>query len=275
MQAYDQKLSLVKGFEIIGKSSIGLMNQPLDDVLSAPEYAKNDLIEVTDVIIINNSSMVNFAMLKDAVRGYKHVFIADIPEFTPAQCFELQKLIEESGNIVHIRNPLMDMPATRWVVLNRKEPLYINYFESIDSKTDKRDFLVKLLLYAYVIHHAPPQKIRVSGIPAKEGAYTFLNIRLDFAAFSAMNFEILLQKKTEIKFKAVMPGTYLESENGKTMVNHKEFTLEEEVMPEFSEFIESVNGKTNKTALGFQALYKALVSYEELLGKLALYAPWF
>jgi hypothetical protein len=276
MQSYVQHLKKEHEIEIVGKSSIGLIDQPAGSLLSVPEYAKADLFNEADAIIIDKASMVSFDMLKDAVRNYKHLFLADLPELNTAQCLDLQKLVSEAGSIVQVKNLLMEEPVTHWIAENWQEPAYLNYFEGTDLFQNKRKILIKLLLYAYRLFKGSPQKIRVSGVHDADKGNSFLNIRLDYSNFSALNFELLQTAGSEIKIKAALPGKFIESAaHNQLTLNHQKLHIDIPNKSEFSVFIENLKLQNQKSGTGLDTLHQVLSSYEELFRKLSLYAPWY
>jgi hypothetical protein len=276
MQPFVQHLKKEPGFEIIGKSSIGMIDQPADSLLSVPEYVKTALLVASDILIIDKWSMVTFDYLKDAVRKFKHLFFSDIPELTPSQCLDLQKLASESGNIVQVRNPLMEEPVAFWIARNWQEPAYVNYFEGNTKIIGNRKILVKLLLYAHRLFKDSPQKIRVSGINNQGKNSSFLNIRLDYSTFSAINFEILQQPENEIKIRAALPGKFIESASrNQFLINHEKVTTDIQHISEFSVFIENLKSGNLNSGTGLHTLNHVLDTYEELVKKLSLYAPWY
>lgn len=276
MQSYVQHLKSEHEIEIVGKSSVGLKDQPAGSLLSVPEYAKADLFNEADAIIIDKVSMVSFDMLKDAVRNYKHLFLADLPELNTAQCLDLQKLVTEAGSIVQVKNPLMEEPVAHWIAENWQEPAYLSYFEGTDLFMDKRKLLIKLLLYAHRLFKGSPQKIRVSGVHNADKENSFINIRLDYSNFSALNFELLQATCSEIRIRAALPGKFIESApHNQLSINHQKLNIAIPNKSEFSVFIENLKFQTHKSGTGLATLHQVLYSYEELVRKLSLYAPWY
>lgn len=273
MQQYVQAVKREAGFEMVGKASVGLMDQPAASLLSVPEFSKADLFREADAIIIDKASMVNYQILKDAVRSYKHLFIADIPEINPAQCLDLHKLVLEAGNVVSVRNPLQEDPAARWITDHWHEPGYLNYFEGYNAATNKRSLLIKILLLAHSLFNTNPQKIRVSGFTGLQ--YSFLNIRLDYSTFSAVNVELLSQPENETRFKAALPGKYAETTGpDKLFVNHTKTALDPAVKSGFDLFLEQVRKQQPAAMNNLHTLHQVLETYEELLRKIRLYSNW-
>ena len=276
MQPYVQHLKKEPDFEIIGKSSIGLVDQPAGSLMSVPEYAKAALIDAADAIIIERPDMVNFEMIKEAIKKSKHLFLSDLPEISSAQCLELQKLAGEAGNVVQIRNPLLEEPSARWIAENWQEPAYISIFKSAEIFRDKRNLLMGLLLYAHHLFAASPQKIRVSGVYNPGSGYSFMNIRLDYATYSAINIEMLDQPVAELKIRAALPQKFLETAgNNQFFINHQKFHTDPSPKNCFSGFLDHLRAGYQKSGTSLSSLQQVMVTYEELLRKFSLYTSWY
>ena len=72
MKSHVRSLKNVKGVQIIGKSSVGLMDQAENRDLSFPEYTRNDLIDAAEVLVVDNSSLLLPDLLKTAIKNNKH-----------------------------------------------------------------------------------------------------------------------------------------------------------------------------------------------------------
>jgi hypothetical protein len=276
MQSFVQQLKKEPDFEIIGKSSIGMIDQPAGALLSVPEYAKAALIEASDAIIIERPEMVNFEMIKEAIKKSKHLFLSDLPDISSAQCLELQKLAGEAGNVVQVRNPLLEDPSAGWIADHWQEPAYISIFEGAEIFQDKRSLLLKMLLYAQELFKASPQKIRVSGVYNQGDRYSFLNIRLDYATYSAINLELLHQSANELKIRAALPRKFLETAgNNQFYINHQKFHADPSHKNCFSSFLGNLKAGYQRSGASLSALHQVLVTYEDLLRKFSLYTPWY
>ena len=275
MQQYVQAVKREAGFEIVGKSSIGLIDQPAGSLLSVPEFPKADLFRDADAIIVDKASMVSYQMLKDAVRNYKHLFLADIPEITPVQCLDLHKLVQEAGNVVFVRNPITEEPAARWISDNWHEPGYLNYFEGYNKESNKRSLIIKILLLAHSLFSNNPQKIRVSGFTGMQETGGFLNIRLDYSTFSAVNIELLCQPENETRIRAALPGKFAETAGpDKLHVNHIKTTVDSTGKTGFDLFLGHVRMQQPTSLNNLHTLCQVLETYEELLRKIRLYSSW-
>lgn len=276
LQKYAGLLKKETGFEVIGKSSVGLMDNPGVSLMSVPEYARNALLEVSDALIVEKSAMVSFDMLKEAVRKYRHVYITDVPELIPSQCLELQKLVNEAGTIVQIRNPLMDTPFAGWVRANLQEPLYISHIESYRELPEKRRLFLRLLMFSYALFQTAPQKVRVTGVHQNESGFVFVNVRLDYASNSAVNFEILSPAGDESKTRIILPGKLLEvNPAGQITVNGALLHQDGSSKSELSHFLGNLTAGALEQGSGLSVLYPALITYDEIGRKLSQYIPWY
>lgn len=276
LQKYTGQLKKETGIEVIGKSSVGMMDNPGTSMMSVPEYARNALLEVSDALIVDKSAMVSFDMLKDAVRKYRHVYIADVPDLIPSQCIDLQKLVDEAGTIVQIRNPLMDTPFANWARKNIQEPLYISHIESYSELPEKRGLFLRLLMFAYALFQTAPQKVRVTGVHHNESGFVFVNVRLDYASNSAVNFEILSPSGNESKTRVVLPGKLMEvNTSGLITVNGNHFQPEIPVRSELGQFLDNLKSGALNQGSGLSVLHPALITFEEIGRKLSQYIPWY
>lgn len=275
LQPYVQFIRKETGFEIVGKSSIGMVDHPAGTLLSVPEFTKNELWEVADAIIVDKPDMVTYDALKEAIKNYKHIYLADIPEISPAQCMDLHKLAQEAGNIVQVRNPLLEDPAANWVAENWQEPVYINFFQGYNDASEKNRLLVRFLLYAHRLFGSDPQKVRVSGVTHPDGQHSFLNIRLDYSTFSALNSEFLFQPVNEIKIRSAMPGKFIETAgHNHIFLNHSKIAIDNPRQTGLSMFIQNIRSLRQSQGTGLHTLYHVLNSSSELNKKITLYSSW-
>ncbi len=275
MQPYIQQIRKEDGFEIIGKSSVGMSEQSSLGPISVPEYVKTVLINESDAIIINNSELVSFDLVRDAIRKYKHLLFNDFPNFTPAQCLDLSKLVNEAGNIVQIKNHLLENPYISWIADQWQEPAYLNYFESTTKFEFKSFQLKKILLFAHSLFKSVPQKIRVSGIDNQQNSISFLNIRFDYPSFSALNFELLEHSSPDMRLKAVLPGKFIETDQKNNLIVNHEKVTDLPMKNEISRFLDNIRSGNITGSQGLHAYHQVLNTYEELMRKISLYSPWY
>jgi hypothetical protein len=276
MTSHIQQLKSNAGVQIIGKSSVGMMEGTEARFLSIPEYNRKELIEAADVLIIDKSQLLLPDLIKTAVKNNKHLFITDFPDISPENCSELLKLSDEARTVVYIRNQLNGESLTNWLSQNWQEPACISLFESMATLPDKRTFLTKNLLYAFSLFKSFPQKIRVSGINHPETDFYFINIRLDYPTFSTFNLELLIQPNGSRNLRAALPGKYLSGDfaSHKAQLNQHEMVLHTPVQNEINNFL--LNWGNDDFYMNSNlGLYCSMLFFlRDVLKKIELFTPW-
>lgn len=277
LQAYVSQLKKEQGVEIIGKASQGTYDHSANMIISVPEYAKQALIETADAVIIEKANMVPFSMIRDAIKRYTHLFIQDVSDLTPDQCQDLVKLVHEAGTIVQVGNPFMEIPAIHWIHQNFQEPAYISISERKAQLPPRKELLLPVLLFAQIVFQTNPQKIRITGVHHKDSNIAFINIRLDYPNFSALNYDVLSSSREKDSYiSAALPGIFMESSGkGKINVNHEHVDLPVQPPSGLMNFISNVKAGSVNHGTGLQILHPVLVSYEDTVRRLSQYVPWY
>jgi len=271
-----QQLKNIKGIQVIGKSSVGMMEEPEGKFLSISEYNRKELVEAADILIVDKSQLLLPDLMKSAIRNGKHLYITDFPDITVESCAELLKLADEAKTVVHIKNHLRYETLTGWLAQNWQGPAYISLFESMPALPDKRTFLIKYLLYAYSLFNSFPQKIRVSCIHQSDPDFHFFNIRLDYPTYSTFNLELLIQPSSNRNMRVAMPGKFLEGDftSNKAVLNQHEFPvhpLQKNIIPDFllnygkDDFYQTSN---------LDQFHSTLLILKDVLKKIELFTPW-
>ncbi len=276
MVSHIQQLKNIRDVQVIGKSSVGMMEEPESRFLSIPEFNRRELVEAADVLIVDKSQMLIPDLLIWAVKSSKHLYISDYPDIVTESCGELLKLAEEARTVIHIRNSLRTESLTGWLILNWQEPAYISIFESMTELPEKRTFLLKHLFFAYSLFNAYPQKIRVSGMHQSDTGFYFINIRLDYSTFSAYNLEMLIQPPGERNMKAVMPGKFLEGDlrSGKAFLNQREMVIHTPQSNSLADFLKDYGKEDFFLASNLDQYHAALDTLTDVLKKIELFTPW-
>ncbi len=271
-----RKLKEIPGLRMIGKSSVGLMEAPGGLSLPVPEFNRQELIEASDAVVVDQPALLSPELLKQAVRSGKHFYFSEFPALAEEEVSGLIKLAGEAGSGICIRNPLADEPLTRWIVNHRKEPLYLSLFCPAEQVPDRRAFLLQHLFYAVRLFDAPPRKIRVSGTHHPDPAFSFLNVRLEYATFSAFNLELFFPSKGSPSLRAFMPGLYLSGElsGGKAWLNHQELTPYPPAGDSLTSFLDPAGPADFCHRSNLEAYLSALRILSELLRKTDMYTPW-
>jgi|WetSurMetagenome_2_1015567.scaffolds.fasta_scaffold54692_2 hypothetical protein len=269
-------LKNIQGIQVIGKSSIGMMEQTEAKGLSIPECNRRELFETADILIIDNSRLLHFDLIKTAIKNNKHLYFCDFPDLSPESCMELLKLAGEAKTGIHIRNILMTEPLAYWVSRNFHEPVYLSFFEAFPELPDKRTFLIKYLLYAQMLFGNFPQKIRTSGIDYSGPEYCFINLRLDYSTYSTLNLEIVVQPKINRSLRAAMPGKFLEGNciSGKAWLNQSDFPTNFPVEDSIVSFLKDTTSESLYARSNLNSYHSALLTFNDVLKKTELYTPW-
>jgi hypothetical protein len=276
MISHIQQLKNNKGVQIIGKSSVGMMEEPEARFLSIPEYSRKELVEAADILTVDKSQLLLPDLIRTAVKNNKHLFITDFPDISPENCMELLKLADEARTVVHIRNQLNSELLTLWLSQNWQEPACINLFESMPDLPDKRIFLTKNLLYAFSLFKSFPQKIRVSGIHHPDPDFYFINIRLDYPTFSTFTLELLIQPDGSRNLRAALPGKYLAGDfsSHKALLNQHEIWLQTPLQNDITGFLQNWDKENFYQSANLSLYCSTLYLLRDVWKKIELFTPW-
>ncbi len=270
------QLKNVREIQVIGKSSVGMMEEMHGKYLNIPEVNRKELVEASDFLMVEKSRLLLPDLLRLSIRNNKHLFITDFPDIQPDQCAELIKLAEEAGTMVRIADQALSDAYHLWVAENWKEPAYINIFETLAELPDKRVYLTTYLFLALSLFKAIPQKIRVSGIHQPNTGFYFINIRLDFPSFSAFNLEMLIQPYGGKNIRAVFPGKFLTGDftTQKALADYKEITLPLPRHHAVAELLSRYGTDDFYASSNLSIYYSTLITLREVLRKIELFTPW-
>jgi hypothetical protein len=271
-----QLLKNIRGIQVIGKSSVGMMDQADGKSVSIPEYNRHELFDIADILFIDNSQILQFEILKTAVKNNKHLYFNDLPDLSPDSCQELLKLSEEARTAVYIRNTLMSEPLPYWISKNFQEPACLGFFESIPTLADRKNFLLKYLLYAQMLFGNAPQKTRASGIHHSGTEFTYINLRFDYSSSSSLTLEFLLHSRVTRSLKIAMPGRFLEGNclTGKASLNLSDFQTGIPAEDSIALFLKGAGTGDFFPESNLGSYYSALHTFGEVDKKMELYTPW-
>jgi hypothetical protein len=270
------QLKNIKDIQLIGKSSVGMMEEPQGKYLSIPECNRKELVETADFLIVENSNLLLPDLFKVALKNNKHLYITDFPEISPELCNEFLKLSDEAKTMVHICNYPGSEPFTNWLNENWKEPAYLSLFESLPALPAKLPYLTKYLLFAISLFKSQPQKIRVSGIHQPDSDYYFINVRLDFPSYSTFNLEMLIQPSGNRNIKIALPGKFLTCDftSTKAFLNQKEFTLLPSRINPVVELLQKHGTDNFYEEANLNMYYLTLLTLKDVFRKIELFTPW-
>jgi len=271
-----QLLKNIRGIQVIGKSSVGVIDQSDVKAVSIPEYTRHELFDIADILIIENAQILQTDLIKTAVKNNKHLYFIDPPDLTPEYCRELLKLSEEARTAVYVRSTLMTESLTFWVSKNLIEPVYLGFFESVPELVDRKALLIKYLLYAQMLFGNTPRKIRVGGIYQTGYPSGFIHLRFDYSNSSILSLEFLQNSKITRTVKAAMPGHYLEGNciTGKGFMNLTDFQTGLAVEDSIAHFLKGAGTDNYIPESNLGSYYSALLTFSEVAKKMELYTPW-
>ncbi|VAW20385.1 hypothetical protein MNBD_BACTEROID01-2027 [hydrothermal vent metagenome] len=183
---------------ILGKSSVGTKTQSSEYLYSIPEYNRIELIERSDAIFLEDSSLLPFALLKDAIKRNKHIFFADYPGFSHQECSELMKLTDEAGTVVQVKNPFFFNPVIQWVNANISFPFYVEINVVKNNSEENEAFLPEILMMAVKFAKRDPKKIIPTFFKGPANLFSFQNIRFEFDDSSRVNLNYTLSDTDEV-----------------------------------------------------------------------------
>jgi hypothetical protein len=205
LDTYIANIRKNSNLHISGKSSIGTRTHKDDYLISIPEFNRIELIERSDVLLINYFSLLPFNLVQKIIKKGKHIFTADYPEFDLKDCSDLVKLVEEAGISFQVFNPFFNFPAIQWLKDNIKAPAFfdISYFK---NDNDSNKTLIELLMMAERLTRLSPKKIEALSFRSDSDQTDFNNLRLDYSSSTVINLNFGKKKSDEFVVKAYASG---------------------------------------------------------------------
>jgi|WetSurMetagenome_2_1015567.scaffolds.fasta_scaffold78161_2 hypothetical protein len=206
-----EKLKKYPDIMIQGKSSTGTKNQSSDYTYSIPEYNRVELIERSDAIILEDSTLIPYTLIKDSIKRRKHFFFSEYPDFNEDQCDELLKLIEEAGTVVQVKNSLYYMPHVQYLVNAISHPFYLNIELTKPLPVANNPVLWDIFILLLKMDMDIPKKSRTVFIGHHENLYGFRNIRFEYPDSSILELNIIYSDSEEkFTIKAISANDILE-----------------------------------------------------------------
>lgn len=242
-----QKNSVIN---IIGKSSVGTNTQINSFQYSIPEFNRIELIERSDVILIDNSYHSPFNLLSSILKKSKHLFISGYPSLTTDETMRLIKLANEAGVVVQVKNPLQYLKGIQWMSENLTMPAYFDIMFFREGNSDFETEYFPLHLMMKELTGLSPKKIEAVSYSVPDNNRIFINVRLEHSDASVVNFAIGNSWHEE-KFmvKAYTSGKFVEYDvhAGKISLNGEEINTEDQKL--YNEFDVFINTIMNRSRL--------------------------
>ena len=193
-----KELSEYSDIRIQGKSSVGTKTQSSNYLYSIPEYNRIELIERSDAIFLEDSSLLPYALIKDSIKRDKHIFFADFPKFSKNECLELIKLIDEAGTIVQVKNTYFFKSGIKWIEENTTAPIFVEIELIQDPQDENKVSMAEVLTMALKLINKEPKKVSSSYFNEPHSVFTFRNIRIDFGDSSRININYTVSESEKV-----------------------------------------------------------------------------
>ncbi len=231
---------------IVGKSSFGTKLTEDDFRFSIPEFNRIELIERSDILVINHFSILPFNLTCKSVKKGKHIFAAGYPGYNKSELEELAELVKEAGIIFQLSNPLFNHPVIWWIKNNIKPPAYwdITYYKK--EILSKDDLLTRLLMLLQELINAPLRKINALSFKNPPVLPEFINLRLEYGNAVVVNLNTGSHSSKEYIIKACSAGCSALMDFGNKIYTCNESKIdpsEKKFIDEFDRFIENIRSK--------------------------------
>jgi len=249
LEPFVKRLRENKNINVIGKASVGSHSQLNSFHFSIPEFNRVELIERSDVIIMDNSSLLPFKVLTEIVKKSKHVFTAGYLNLTIDECTQIVKLANESGSVIQVSNPYFFTPAIQWLNNNISSPVYLDVLDFTDSNNHD-NLLYPIILMLLEITSISPKKVGAVTFNSNPNKSDFTNVRLEFGDASVVNISYgTLESLEEFKIRVYSRNQFitLNFTRNNYVCNNNPIDLSGfETISEIDYFVDTIQNKTRK-----------------------------
>jgi hypothetical protein len=249
LEPFVKRLRENKNINVIGKASVGSSAQLNSFHFSIPEFNKVELIERSDVLIMDNSSLMPFKVISDIVRKSKHVFTAGYLNLTIDECTQIVKLSNESGSVVQVSNPHFFTPSVQWLNNNISSPVYLDILDFTKSNINE-NLLYPIILMLLEITGISPKKVGAVTFNSNPNKSDFTNVRLEFGDASVVNISYgSLESLEEFKLRVYSRNQFINMNftRSTAVCNNNPIDLSAfENVNEFNYFIDTIQNKAKK-----------------------------
>jgi hypothetical protein len=192
--------------QIVGKSSIGTHVQSDKFRFTIPEFNRVELIDRSDVLLINNFSILRFSVLCDIVKKSKHIFTTVYPDLSIEECSQLVKLTNEAKTIFQFINPFIYLPAIRWLAKNIIFPacIEISFFNNQPDND-----LLKLISMLKGITGIDTRKTGAVSYKESQKGSEFTNIHFQFGDGTIANLNYGKSEESEFVIKSYADNQFV------------------------------------------------------------------
>ncbi len=252
---------------ISGKSSVGTHFHATNIHLSAPEFNRIELVERSDVLLINHFSLLPFQMLCDMVKKSKHFFAASYPDLSLSECNMLNELATEAKTVIQIANPFYYLPAVKWLNNNIRHPavININYFH---PEFQEEELVLKLLLMMKDITGFNPKRTEALLFESAPAESVLNIVSLEFSNGTRATFNYgKMRDKTEFNIKTYSKNQFTELDFTKNLFLNNDTVIsfdETETQNEIDSFADSVTNEKQKNITGIED-YSSVLQIVQLI----------
>lgn len=249
LEPFVKKIQKNKNVNVIGKASVGSSSQLEGFHFSIPEMNRVELIERSDVLLVDNSSPFPYKLLSEIVKKSKHIFAVEYLNINIDECSQLVKLSNESGSIVQVTNPYYFTPVVQWMNDHVSLPTFLDIldFTGVGVKDAKLYPIVLMLLSLTGISPKKVGAVTFSSAPNKSH---FSNVRLEYGDASVVNISFgNIESLEEFKIRAYSRDQFITLNLSRKTYscNNKPIELTEYTgINEFDWFLNSIQNKTKK-----------------------------
>ncbi|NLO01073.1 MAG: hypothetical protein GX126_01980 [Bacteroidales bacterium] len=207
LEPYIKRIRKNSKIHITGKSSVGVKLSEDDFRFSVPEFNRIELIERSDILVINHFSLLPYDLISKSLKKGKHIFAVDYPNYGINEFEELAKLAKEANIVFQFSNPLFNHPAVQWIKNNIKPPAYWDI--TCYKKDYKDELLTGLLMMLQGMVNGSPKKISSLSFKNPLALSEFINLRLDYGNATIVNLNFGSLNSDEFTTKAFAPGIFV------------------------------------------------------------------
>lgn len=250
LEPFVKRIQKNKQVNVIGKASVGSSEQLNSFHFSIPEINRVELIERSDILLIDNSSVLPFKILGDVVKKSKHIFAAGYPAINIDECTQLVKLANESGSIIQVNNPYYFTPAIQWLAKNVSTPVFLDILD-FTGNTGKEENLYPIIMMILGITGTSPKKVGAVTFNSTPEHSDFTNVRLEFGDASIVNISFgTMESLKEFKIRTYSKNQFVTFNfTKKTFVsNNQPINLSDYSINEFDTFINTINNTEKKSS---------------------------
>ena len=249
LEPFVKRIQKNKIVNVIGKASVG-SSAHLDGFhFSIPEMNRVELIERSDILLVDNSSPLPYKMLSEIVKKSKHIFATEYLNINIDECSQLVKLANESGSVFQVTNPYYFSPVVQWMNDHVSMPTFLDILD-FTGAGEKGDKLYPIIFMLLGLTGISPKKVGAVTFSSTPNKSEFTNVRLEFGDASVVNISFgNIESLEEFKIRAYSRDQFITLNlSRKTYAcNNKPIELTDYMgISEFDWFLNSIQNKTKK-----------------------------